>query len=122
MRQDKCVTVGKSIVNGTGIVLLIVRENLLICAGSLVVRFRRGGRVVIARFVNRAAGRRTARRRFLPQVQVSENLTYDYRIFDRRQLGHLRAAPRAKQRVNLPDALDQFPPRRRRHGPQGRRG
>jgi hypothetical protein len=53
---------------------------------------------------------------------MSENVHYDYRITDRRQLDHLRAAPRAEERVNLPNALDQFPPRRGRHGPQGRRG
>ena len=41
---------------------------------------------------------------------------------DPRDLGHLRAAPRTDERINLPDPLDQFPPRRGRHGPQGRRG
>ena len=64
--------VGDSIVNGAGVILVVVREDLLIRNGSLVVRFHRNGRVVIARFVDRAAGRRTARRRFLPKAQMSE--------------------------------------------------
>ena len=114
--------VGDSIVNGAGIVLIVVREDLLSRGGSLVVSFRRGGRVIVARCVDRAAGRRTARGRFLPQVHMSEYVRYDYRITDCRQLDHLRAAPRAEQRINLPDALDQLPPRRGRHGPQRRRG
>ena len=114
--------VGDSIVNGAGFVLIVVREKLLSRGGSLVVSFRRGGRVVVARFVDRAAGRRTARGRFFPQVHMSKYVRYDYRILDCRQLDHLRAAPRAEERVNLPNALDQFPPRRGRHGPQDRRG
>jgi len=40
----------------------------------------------------------------------------------RHQLDHLRVAPRTEERVNLPNALDQFPPRRGRRGSQGRRG
>ena len=37
------------------------------------------------------------------------NQIQNYRIFDRRLLDHLRAAPRTDQRINLPDALDQLP-------------
>jgi len=114
-RQDGCVAVGDSIVNGAGVVLIVVREDLLICGGSLVVRFRRGGRVVVARFVDRAAGRRAARRRFFPEIQVSQKLRYDYWVFEHRDFSHLRAAARTEQGINLPDAFDQLPPRRRSH-------
>jgi hypothetical protein len=40
---------------------------------------------------------------------MSEDLGYDYCVFDRRQLEQLRAASRTEERVNLPAALDQFP-------------
>ena len=112
----------KSIANGARVILIVVREDLLFCGGGLVVGLRRGGQFIVARFVDRAAGRRTTRRQFLPKIQMSQNLTYDYLVFDHRDLGHLRATLRTKERINLPDALDQFPPRRGRHGPQGRRG
>ena len=67
-RQDGCAALGGSSVNGAGIILIVVRENLLNRGRSLVVRFSRGGRVVVARCVDRAAGRQVP----LPQRDSSK--------------------------------------------------
>ena len=61
-RQDGCAALGEIHRTWGGIVLIVVQENPLIRGGSVVVRFHRVGRVVIAQFVDLAAKRRTARR------------------------------------------------------------
>ena len=75
-----------------------IREDLFIRGGGRIGLFRRpagrGGQVVIARLIDRAAGRRPARRRFFPEVQVSQNGAYVNRVFDHRNLGHFPAALR----------------------------
>ena len=54
---------------------------------------------------------------------MPENPTYDERVLDHRDLGHLGAAAQTEEWVNFPEAFDQFPQHRGSHMTQrGRYG